>query len=244
MTILQITQDTVVVKLSGSNFGSTQIVVSISVAVITAIITSLVTIWYKREELRISSAALSTEIEHNSDKLKAELIKIKDLRKNLELEKKKFHHHHLEKILELKSDPNNEKFNMIKETIDLLNQCLSTPPEYIEDHYEYEEWAVIQVYSQIDNLSNGLKGILDKFPTTFLHIHPKFKILISIAKSIKSESSQIEFQDANYDDIIAHFHERLFSLYEKCHELVPSMQEEFEEWDKIRRDFIRAKFND
>lgn len=246
MTILQIISDTLVVKMenaAGTSNSFTQPLATVVVGLVGALIGGVITIWYKRKEINIQTKQLSDAIENNSNKLKLELIKVKDLRKEYELSLKRFDFDQLDKVLDFASSTTGDKAKMIKDYALILKKLECIPPAYVTDYSEYEEWVANHTYAKIETIETELKELLVKYPSDYLHIHPNIKTVINEANYLNRQFTELKMDDIyDDDDLVLKYHDSLNKLYESLNGILPLMQEEFAELEQIKREFIRSKF--
>jgi hypothetical protein len=214
-----------------------------------AIIGTLATIWSKRKEfknfqdnLNLQKQLFEETKSNNENQMKAEIIKLKDLRKQYELSLKKFDFEHLKEILEF-ADDKNEKVTMLKDFTVILSKFNPTIPAWIEDYDEYQQFVVDHTYYRLEDIEKDIKKLLDNHVTAFASLHKDFKDVSSQAANILRQKAQytMEYEEVSDEYIIHQLFSSLYKLYEDFNKLMELMQEEFRELDKLKRDFILGK---
>jgi hypothetical protein len=214
--------------------------------IIGSIIGALVTIWMKKKEfqnfkenLNLQKQILEENKVNNEYQIKAEIIRLKDLRKQYELSLKKFDFDHLKELLEF-ADDKNEKVAMLKDFTSILSKFNPEIPAWVEDYHEYQLIVVDHTYYRLEDIEKDIKGLLEKHVATFASLHKNFKEVSSQANYLIRQKAQFTMDMNEMEDeyIIDQLFKSLFKLYEDYNKLLDLLQEEFRELDKVKRGFI------
>jgi gas vesicle protein len=214
-----------------------------------SIIGALVTIWAKkkefqnfRENLNLQKQILEENKANNENKIKAELIRLKDLSRQYQLSLKRFDFDHLKEVLEF-ADDKNEKANMLKDFATYLNNYNPEIPSYVIDYGEYQEYVVNHVYFRLENIQTELKKILVNYPSTFVSLHSEMNNVIADARYLEAQRQEfLSFHDEITDeDVISKLFDSLFALHENLNAILEKLQEEFKDLDRIKREFIKSQ---
>jgi hypothetical protein len=234
-----------------------KLIMTIVSALSGAIIGGIITIWYKRSEIKGLSQTLKFQsdnldlqkqlfqetLANNELKIKAELVRLEDLNRQYKLSLQKFDFEHLSKILAF-ADGKDDKAQMMREFSNKLHEYNSDIPFNFIDFYDYQEYVVDYIYYRLDDIAKEITSLLAKYPDVFSSIHKDFQLVASSAKNIKSQIIEYKVHSDEIDDeeLIQKFFEDLYSLHEKYNNLLEIMQEEFKELETIRRNYIKNQF--
>jgi hypothetical protein len=248
-------QDTVhlVVNTAGSGIQNSssenRFLYTALATLIGSVLGSIVTIVLKKKEFKNFQDTLNLQKQlfeetktNNENQMKAELIRLKDLRMQYELSLKKFDFDHLKELLEF-ADDKNEKVFMLKEFASILSRFNPVIPAWVEDYGEYQQIVVDHTYYRLEDIEKEIKGLLEKHVTTFASLHGSFRDVSAQANSINQQKAHFTMHlEGDHDEYIIHqLFESLFKLYQDYNRLMELMQEEFVELDKMKRDFILGK---
>jgi hypothetical protein len=242
------------IELQGSDF---RLLFSIGVALFSALIGGGITIWYKKKEIKSLSDTLRLQTENltlqklvfeevsknNELKIKAELVRLEDLNRQYKLNLQKHNFDHLSKILDL-GDSKNEKILMLKEMANILKKYAPKIPEWIVDNYEYQEFLISHVYSNLDYIRTGCQNIVSKFPNVFIELHQDFNNVSGNVSYIKSQATDFFMlhTEVTEDIVIQDLSESLLGVHDDFYAILEKMKEEFRELESMKRKYVRAQF--
>jgi hypothetical protein len=214
-----------------------------------AIFGTIATLWAKEKEFKNFQENLNLQKQlfeetkvNNENQLKAEIIKLKDLRKQYELSLKKFDFEHLKELLDF-ADDKNEKVAMLKDFTAILSKFNPIIPPWLEDYDEYQQFIVDHTYYRLDDIEKDIKKLLESHVTAFASLHMEFNDVSSQAANILRQKAQYEMSYEGVSDeyIIHQLFSSLYKLYEDYNKLMELLKVEFRELDKLKRDFILGK---
>lgn len=215
-----------------------------------AVIGGLITIWYKRKELKTLSENLNLQKQlfeenrtNNELKIKAELVRLEDLKRQYQLSLQKHDFEHLSKVLDFAGD-SNEKVKMLKDFSAVLEKYKPNLPNWIIDESEYQEYIVNHIFYELEFISLEINKLLSKYPTVFNTLHNDFKSVSSEAKYLLGYADEISsyHDEINNEAIINQLSSSLLKLHENFNELLLKMQQEFLELDTLKKEYIRSQF--
>lgn len=250
----------ILLQATSATQNSTEIDLKLLMTVISAlsgaIIGGLITIWYKRSEIKNLSESLRLQSENlqlqkdnlketianNELKIKAELVRLEDLNRQYKLSLKKFDFEHLKELLEF-ADDKNDKVAMLKDFTIILSKFNPEIPAWVEYYDDYQQIVVDHTYYRLDDIEKDIKKILEDHVTTFASLHHNFKDVSSQATNILRQKAQftMDYDEVSDEYVIHQLFKGLYKLYEDFNQLLELMQEEFRELDKLKRDFILGK---
>lgn len=243
MILLQAAKDTVFIQLTGAPTASwIPLITTALSSLVGALIGGAVTIWYKSHEIEIQKKSLDETIENNENKLKLELIKVRDLRNEYELSLKKFDFDRFDKVLSFAQNAGNsshlDKVNALKDFSVFLQTInkYKPPAAHFEDIDEYMLWAAGNIY----HYQNRIKEMIDTFQSNYSHAYPTVTIRLA---EIKKELETITYSIADVHSIksgIKANSKALFELREGLEKIFVEMRNDFRELEQIKRDFIRS----
>ena len=252
MLILQLAHDIIHVKLENlPSMGSSntpQLTTAI-VGLLSAIIGGVITIWYKRKELKNISDNLLLQKQlfeetkaRNENEIKAELIRLQNLSNQYKLSLAKFDFEHLEKILEYGNDKD-EKVAMLKDLAKQLDDFNPEIPDWVEDYEDYEEIVIDHTFYRLTDINKSLNDLTMKHVTAFSSLHDEVNKVANEAAYLKRQVVQfnMEIPDVEDEYVIEKLSSSLFQLYQDYNGLLNLMKSEFKDLDRMKREFIREQ---
>jgi len=238
------------VSIPNSSNSYLKILLTIIAAVIGSIIGALVTIWSKKKEFKNFQENLNLQKQifeetklNNENQIKAELVRLKDLRNQYDLSLKRFDLDHLKEVLDF-ADDKNEKAQMMKSFTSYLQEYNPIIPAYVQDHYEYQEFVVYHIYDKLEKIQKNISRILTENPSVFVSLHSDFNSVAGDAGYLLSQSIELlSYRGVTAEQVINELFESLFKLHENLNGLLDKMQEEFHDLDRIKKDFIKSQFS-
>jgi DNA repair exonuclease SbcCD ATPase subunit len=254
--ILNVASDTIYVAMKNSDIPATpgtssslKLLYGACATIAAAVLSALVTLRMKKTEFENFSKNLNLQKQlfeetksNNESKIKAELVRLQDLRRQYQLSLKRFDFDHLKEVLEF-ADDKNEKASMLKDFATYLDDYNPQIPSYVIDHGEYQEYVVNHVYFKLENIQEELQKILVKYPSVFVSLHSDIKDVISEARYLGAQRDEIlsEHDDFTPDEVINKLFDSFFSLHENLNGLLEKLQEEFKDLDRIKKEFIKSQ---
>jgi hypothetical protein len=195
-----------------------------------------------QENLLLQSKLFEETKTNNENQMKAELVRLNDLRNQYELSLKKFDFEHLKSVLEFAGDKD-EKAKMMRDFANILEKIHLYIPDYVNDFDEAKEYTVNHIYLKLSLIESEIINLLNENPHVFTSIHGDFKSVSTEANYLKRQS--IEFQSFNEnitdEQIIDRFSDSLYNLYQDLIGLMDKMKEEFSDLDMIKKQFIKSQ---
>lgn len=228
-----------------NNGGITGVIITAATSLVVALITAWLTVWYKTKEFEKADAG----IEVDENKLKTEIIKILDARKDQELNQKKFDFERVKKALEFAESSNKnsypDKVKAVKEYLgflDTLNANRSADAAF-DEYEQYQEWVAGNTY----RYANSIVEYLQKFRVEYAHAFPHVldrieKLRNKFRDTSYSLSDEISNEPERKSGIIFSYADEFIALRLELDELANELMAEFKELEKLKRDYLKATF--
>ena len=252
--ILNVASDTIYVAIKNADIPATtatssslKLLYGACATIASAVLSALVTLRVKKTQFENFSKNLNLQKQlfeetksNNENKIKAELVRLNDLKRQYELSLKKFDFEQIQSVLSY-ADSGDDKVKMMKDFSAFLLKYNPSHPSYIEDYGEYQEYISYHTYYRIEDIYLYIDKLLAEYPTAFTSIHSEFEDVAASAKSIKSHSTELHsYNDAITDDQVIHkICDDLFSLHENFNGLLNTMKSDYNDLDKARRKLIK-----
>lgn len=236
--------------ISGDSTGYRLLYTAIATLIGSAIGT-LAILWYKKQEfqnfqenLDLQKQLFEETKKNNENQLKAELVRLRDLRKQYELSLKKNDFDHLNRVLDF-ADDGNEKAKMLKKYALELQRFTPIIPDYVQEYFEYQEYVVSHIYINLDQIEESMKNLLIDFPNVFVLLHPDIKNIANDAGYLKRFKAEFlsHHEDVDEDSIVIKLFDSLFDVSEKMNQLLENMKEEFSDLARLKRNFIKNQID-
>lgn len=226
-------------------------IITASVSVVTALATALITIWYKQREFTLAQSGQQHSQELDNDRLKAEVIRILDARKEYELKRKAFDFERVKKAIELAEKSNavvySDKVTALKEYLTFLDKLeANRPPNNWFDEYEdYQRWMAGNTYRHAAETIQFLTGFRTRYAHAYPLITEKLKTIRDSYKDLESDitSALTDLPSENKGAVIVFYAEECILLRNELSDVADELLAGFKEFEQLKQAYINNTGN-